>query len=190
MANATYAFAKDNVPSGVHVVRNPFALLSSAYHSHLRTHPIKDWPELVAQRRLLEGAPKDVGVMLTIAFIERADFYAGAVGPFAALRSWDYSDARFQTMRMEDVVRDATATVGAALHARFGDALALPDPREFKFERFSNKRPPGQVDALSHYRSGDPDQWRAELPEQALAYVKSQLRDLLERQYPDVLRSL
>ena len=73
--NASYEFLSDHISSGIHVVRNPLDVLVSAFYSHLSTHPLDGWPELAKQREVLCSVPRDAGLMLTVTFLERADFY-------------------------------------------------------------------------------------------------------------------
>jgi hypothetical protein len=185
--NASYQFLSHKVTDGVHVIRNPFDLLVSAYYSHKTTHSIEGWPKLAAQRRLLETLPYDVGVLLTVAFIERSDFYDVALGPFAGLREWDFDDPRFETLRMEDLVKNVNGILGLRLIREFGDRLILPTSGEFQFEQFAGGRTPGRTDPLSHYRSGEVGEWRKVLPEAAGEYVKTHFAELLAKHYPEYL---
>ena len=189
LGNVSYEFVRYQLNEGLHIIRNPFDLLVSAYYSHKTTHSTDGWPKLELQRRLLEIAPYDVGILLTLAFIERSDFYDVALGPFAGLRQWDFNDQRFQTFRMEDLVTNVNGVLGSNLKNRFGESLILPDPSEFRFERFAGGRSPGQIDPLSHYRSGENGAWRKQLPPIAVQYIRTHFADLLMRHYPEHLTS-
>jgi len=162
LTNVSYEFVRYQLNEGIHIIRNPFDLLVSAYYSHKTT-------------------------LLTLAFIERSDFYDVALGPFAGLRQWDFTDQRFQTLRMEDLVANVNGILGSHLKKRFGESLILPDPSEFNFERFANGRSPGDTDPLSHYRSGETGAWRKELPPHAVEYVRTHFADLLMKYYPEHL---
>jgi hypothetical protein len=186
LINGDYAFLKDRIVGGIHVVRNPLALLASAYYSHLATHPLQGWPELVVQRAALQMVGREEGMLLTLAFLERHAFGAGAVGPFHALRVWDYADTRFVNMRMEDVVAAPAQTLGAAAAGHFGGGLVLPDDAAFSFERFAGGRRPGEIDAGSHYRAGSGDAWRRELPAAAVAYVRAHQAGVISALYPEL----
>ena len=100
LTNADYSFVRNRVLSGIHVIRNPLDLICSAYYSHLSTHSLEGWPELELQRTVLKSVSKPEGLMLTLTFLERSDFYSGAIGPLLALRHWDFSDEAFSTLRM------------------------------------------------------------------------------------------
>lgn len=185
--NADYSFLKDRIGSGIHIVRNPFDLLLSAYYSHLSTHGVKGWPELAVQREILKSVKREKGILLTIPFVERADFYTGTCGPFLSMRTWNYDDVRFSTVRMEDIVTDVGGTIGKALQKHFGSEFQLPEAEEFRFERFANNRRPGQRDNTSHYRTGVHGKWRHELPKAAVTYVRFNQSELVERFYPEDL---
>ena len=187
LKNASYDFARHNRLAGCHVVRNPLSVLSSAYFSHLRTHPTDGWPELAGQRALLSSVDRTTGMFLTLAFIERADFYSGAIGPLYGLRSWDYNDAGFHTLKMEDLVLSPAHFFSQSFAFMGMEDIRLPDDRDFAFAKFADAREPGQVAEVSHYRSGNPDDWRNHVPSAVVAYVRLHFRPLLERWYPEVL---
>ncbi|NKE43217.1 sulfotransferase domain-containing protein [Roseomonas frigidaquae] len=185
LANAAYPFLAGRIPGGIHIIRNPLDLVVSAYHSHRNTHPTEGWPQLAAQQDLLRRVPAEDGLLLTLAFLERADFHPGAVGPLHALRHWDFDDARFVTLRMEDVVQRPTERLGGLLKASHPGHL-LPPADQHSFAAVAG-RPPGQVDAGSHYRAGTAGQWRSELPDSAIGYLRAHLAPLLHRFYPETL---
>jgi hypothetical protein len=185
--NAGYDFSARQNLRGLHIVRCPLSILASAYHSHLRTHTVEDWPELVPQREILQNCTTDEGYLLTIAFLGRPDFGWRAIGPFLALGTWDFEDNRFTTARMEDVVQDISGTLGLELQRHFGKDIRLPSDQDFSFSCFSGERPPGAVDENSHYRSGDPFQWRHELPQVAVTYLATQFRDFMREYYKEHL---
>ena len=128
-------------------------------------------------------------MLLTLAFLERADFYTYTPGPLVAMRTWNYDDPRFPTLRMEDMVANINGTVGAALIKTLGSQLTVPSVDRFAFDRFAGDRRPGEVNDNSHYRSGLPGQWRRELPAAAITYIRSNQRTVLERFYPQSLVS-
>jgi hypothetical protein len=185
--NALHGFARQQDWSGVHVIRNPLDLVCSAYFSHRNTHRVEGWRMMTLQRDLLRSVSKAEGMMMTIAALERADFDVRVVGPLLAMREWNYGDPHIATLRMEDAVGDVDATIGAAFKAWFGTGLNLPDPAGFAFQAFSKGRRPGEIDEDSHYRSGQADAWREDMPEAAVKYVRLHMRDVLERFYPDGL---
>ncbi len=183
--NASYAAAVQLGGGGLHVIRNPLDILVSAYHSHLKTHSLFEWPELARQRSILQENDEVSGYFLTLAFIERDDFYNGAIGPLYALRNWNFADPEFQTLRMEDIVKDPDGALGAAIRSRLPDCL-LPAGAQHSFEAVAG-RPFGSTDDGSHYRSGQPDQWRDTLPIAVVRYVQTHYRELLEAFYPESL---
>ncbi len=187
MTNASYGSLFGEIEGGIHVIRNPLDLIVSAYYSHKATHPVDAWPELAVQRRVLCSVDRHDGMLLTLSFLEREDFFEGAEGPLRALRRWNFDDQRFANVRMEDLVRLPNEVLGPLLQAQRPD-LTLPDAENHTFEAVTG-RAPGVIDDGSHYRSGRPDQWRTELPQSVVEYVRAHFRPLLDRFYPEVLAS-
>ncbi len=188
LTNALYHQIK-NVIDGpiVHVVRNPLDIIVSAYYSHRSTHGLDRWPQLQSQRRILMNCSEEEGLFLTLTFLERGEFYPETPGPLHGLRSWYFDDGRIRTVRMEDLVKDIGFVFGEVLLDVFGEAINLPKPSDFTFERMSNGRRIGEIDEMSHYRSGKPGGWRDKLPKPVIAYVREHFRDFMERYYPDAL---
>ena len=186
LANASYRFVQQNGLAGCHVIRNPLSVLTSVYFSHLHSHPVEEWPKLAAQRALLLSADRITGLYLTMAFIERPDFSGCSVGPFYGLRTWDYGNPDFVTLRMEDMVRHPAVALREALASVRIENPILPRDDNFSFARFSNGRTSGEIDAASHYRSGSEDDWREHLPSAIVEHVKSRFRTLMDRFYNDV----
>lgn len=188
LTNANYDVVRGHLTQRcVHVIRNPLNIVQSAYYSHLSTHSTEGWPELVLQREILNSVCREDGMLLTIAFCERQDFYQATQGPLAALRRWDFDDPRVVTVRGEDLVADPSTVISSAFGGAGTAELTWPASNGFSFARFSGGRAPGTVDNSSHYRSGDPDAWRRELSPAAIIYIQEQFRALLERYYPEAL---
>jgi len=185
--NANYGFARQRGWSGVHIIRNPLDLLCSAYYSHRDTHLLGSWAQLMRQRQILQAVSKSEGMLMTLAFLERVDFDVRVIGPFISLRCWDYADGAYATLRMEDVVADVEATLGAAFRKHFGADLKLPEASDFVFEAFSRGRKPGELDSRSHYRLGRAGVWADELPQAAVQYIRLHLGEVLKRFYPECL---
>jgi hypothetical protein len=184
--NASYEFVRDNLDEGIHVIRNPLDIVVSAYYSHRNTHPLDGWPELASQRQILQAVSEREGMFLTLAFLERDDFYSGAVGPLHALRHWNFDDERFCTLRMEDIVLDPELVLGSILKSRFPDSI-LPPADNHTFEAVSGRQI-GKIDDNSHYRSGKADQWKEVLPDAIISYVRIYFASILERFYPDSIQ--
>lgn len=178
--------------SGVHVVRNPFSVVVSAYFSHLRTHPVgapgEEWHELVQQRERLSALSKSEGLHATIRFLLDPAFYPATPGPLLAMRDWPYGDPRFVTLRMEDFVKAPVTRLMEALQ-RSGvgaaDWVRAPD-EEFAFERISGGRRIGEADVTSHFRSGDPQDWKSHLDAGHLSKIRDHCRQVLEWHYPEL----
>lgn len=184
-SNALYSDCRGR--RGVHVIRNPLMIVLSAYHSHLRTHPLHNWPELAEQRTRLIALDFESGLEETIRFLESANFHrrsaeAHAAGPLFALRTWDYEDPRFTTLRMEDLVREPAGALRSAVRR----SLRFPPDEDFRFERFSDGRRIGEADASHHYRCGNESEWRS-LPGHIVRTIRMTHGYVLERFYPEVL---
>ena len=185
--NATYRFASEHDLFGCHVIRNPLNLIVSAYYSHLETHPLfGGWPALLLQRDLLKSVGKEDGMFLTLTFLERADIGKRWIGPLLALRQWDYTDRRFETLKMEDVVARPEFFLRPVLSLLNENGhVHLPLDSEMAFSNFSGGREPGDIDNSSHYRSGSEDSWKGELPTAIVRYIRTRFDDFMERFYPD-----
>lgn len=187
LANANYDAVRDNLCcENIHFIRNPLSIVSSAYYSHLRTHSTDGWERLERQRELLQSREADEGVYLTLNFLESIQFYPRTPGPLASLLNWDYDDPRVRTVRMEDVVNEPDRFLTDVFQSAGLEAGQVPDVSPFRFEQFTGRQI-GQVDPESHYRSGDPQGWRKELPAGAIAYIRTKFRHVLERYYPSAL---
>jgi hypothetical protein len=187
--NAQYRNIFDTIDSAnnyFHIIRNPLSVVLSAYHSHLSTHPLTGWESLARQRTILEKVDPEIGMLLTLSFIESSYFYPQTNGPLCDMRSWDYEDERIVTLRMEDITADPGTFLETLSNTHLLKDAKLPDADDFTFKKFSG-RDPGVVDPSSHYRSGSPDEWRNALPKSVIDYVRSHYRDLLERFYPEAL---
>lgn len=183
--NSSYGFLRNNIDDGVHIIRNPLDIVVSAYYSHKETHPLDGWPKLSAQRKLLRESNIHDGMFATLAFLEKDDFYDGAVGPLHGLRHWDYDDTRFPTLRMEDIVLNPNEMLGSILKQNLKGSK-IPHPEAHTFLAMTGRQS-GQIDNSSHYRSGEPDQWRSALPEAVIAYIRTHYEQLLKRFYPTSL---
>ncbi len=188
LTNAVYDVVRDHIECpAIHIIRNPLDIVVSAYYSHFSTHDVEGWPALGDQRRVLAGCSREQGFFLTLAFLERADFYTGTPGPLHALRCWNFDDERICTVRMEDIVKDVNYQLGGFLIENLAGPIELPSPGDFTFERITGGRHAGEIDDRSHYRSGRPGEWRRDLPEPVINYIRTHFRPLLERYYRDSL---
>lgn len=183
--NSSYEQARKHDLLGVHVVRNPVNLILSAYYSHLASHPLIDgWVNLEKQRSLLQQSTFEQGLVYTLTFLERADFGWKTPGPLYALRTWNYADLSFDTRKMEDVTSDPSALLRGFPNI---DDLIMPNSADHTFARLSGGRQPGISDTSSHYRTGDPNDWRYHDVETLQSYIKIWFSDLLLRYYPEML---
>lgn len=188
LTNSSYPFVKEKNIGGCHIVRNPMSIIASAYFSHLKTHSLDDWEALALQRNLLSTEDRVAGLFLTLTFLERADFGEGSIGPLYGLRIWDYADPRFLTIRMEDAIGDPEASIKSALSfVGYSGVEKFPPKSQYAFQNFSGGRAIGMIDEGSHYRSGDPDDWKRHLPRPIVHYVQTHFEALLAKYYPETL---
>lgn len=156
-SNADINFVRDVAVRGVHVVRDPRDLIVSAYFSHRYSHPEEGWPRLRHYRRYLQKLSKRDGLLAEIEF---------SAGTLAHLLIWDYQQPNILEVRFEDLVRADQSTF-----QRIFDFLRLlPAPldrenlrqivEQYSFRNLSGGRAPGQEDLQSHYRKGQPGDWR------------------------------
>jgi hypothetical protein len=89
---------------GVHIVRDPRDIVVSSYFSHRYSHPTDDWPELVEFRKVLEGLPKDEGLIENMKFTETLPIDGWKTDLFRTLRTWDYALPNVLELRFEDLV--------------------------------------------------------------------------------------
>ncbi len=190
LANASYRDISTMSSRGCHIIRNPMSIVCSAYFSHARTHPTASWPQLLHQRYLLSQYTPDEGLFLTLAFLERERFGDHAGGPLNGLSTWNYDDERYKTVRMEDLVL-RPSEIFATVFKHFGldeSRMKFPDEARYAFAQYAEGRKPGSIDFGSHYRSGDPEEWRLLLPPPIVGYLRHHFFHFLDRFYPESLR--
>ncbi|MGD9656851.1 MAG: hypothetical protein AB7U61_04285 [Methylocystis sp.] len=187
--NADYFSIQDPLSANmqcIHVIRNPLSVIVSAYYSHLRTHPVDGWDSLVEQRRVLSQVDKDIGMALTLAFLESSHFQPETNGPLHDLRSWAYDDSRIVTLRMEDITSSTADFFATLSRTEVLKNALMPDPGRFSFAAITGRQQ-GATDLSSHYRCGSSDEWRDALPRGVILYMLHHYRDLLLRFYPEAL---
>lgn len=178
--------------NGVHIIRNPYSVVVSAYYSHLNTHPVElkndSWVKLSTQRKRLETLDVDEGISATIDFLRDPEFYPGTPGPLHAMANWQYDDTRFTTLRMEDLVQAPMTRLSEAFgrcRIDLGEYI-LPSDAHFTFEKISGGRHVGQIDEKSHYRSGNPDDWKSRLSPDNAHKIKDCCRNVFDLFYADL----
>ena len=88
-------------------------------------------------------------------------------------------------MRMEDIVRYPSNTVGAYLASCVPEGK-FPDEKAHSYSSITG-RSPGTIDPSSHYRSGKVDQWREALPESIIKCMRAHYGEILGAYYPKSL---
>jgi hypothetical protein len=169
----------------LHVIRNPMSVVVSAYYSHLSSHPTTDWPELLDQRLFLQRITREDGLAATLEFLERP--WDGNPGVMRAMGVWNYDDPRIITVRLEDITAHSSSILSQFLRVNFARNVKLPHAENYSFEKMSGGRKIGEVDNTSHYRSGNAEGWREELPKRLQDYIRMHYTKLLKTYYPEVL---
>lgn len=194
---------------GVHIVRDPRDILTSAYFSHLHSHKTGAWPELIEHRKRLESLDKDEGLLAEF------DFNAPV---FAEMTGWNYELPWVLELRMEDFTpdplngwleifqhldlideshRNKLAQLGwwlrsslNILNAKTASPFKLSTPRVpaerllgmVHDNRFATKtagRKEGQEDVKSHYRKGKAGDWRNHFKQQHVDAFHARYDELL-----------
>ncbi|WP_435257053.1 FkbM family methyltransferase [Thioclava sp. FR2] len=191
--NAHSGMLSDPDAGGIHIIRNPFSVVVSAYFSHLRTHAIAlktgTWVKLAQQRERTSVLNKRDGLSATIDFLLDQEFFPATPGPLHALSNWPYEDQRFFPLLMEEFVKAPVTNLLSAMAQSGNDTLpyrVLPDDSDLTFKKMSNGRSVGQTDETSHYRSGDPNDWKLHLEPEHRAAIRKACRPVFERFYPDL----
>ncbi|SHL05651.1 sulfotransferase domain-containing protein [Rhodothermus profundi] len=193
---------------GVHVVRDPRDLIVSAYFSHRYSHWFKPGTEEYAHQERLRRVPKEEGIRLEIEFSERylrpiADWdfsmphvlelkfeevtarpYESILQIFAFLGLLDEDDWTWWRQLI-----DTPRFVWNRVARRWGGwgrwpRRTIPAEKllgivyELQFERLA-RRSRGQEDPKSHYRKGQPGDWRNHFTEEHVALFKERYPGLL-----------
>jgi len=187
--NADYSGINNHISANMqcmHVIRNPMSVVVSAYYSHLRTHPIDGWDLLARQRNVLSEVDKDVGMALTLSFLESSHFQPETNGPLYDISAWKYDDSRIITLRMEDITANAANFFREMSRTEALRNASMPDPDRYSFAAMTGRQQ-GVTDLSSHYRCGSSTEWRDALPRGVILYVIHHYRDFMLRFYPEVI---
>jgi hypothetical protein len=185
--NSQYDTVALDCEAGVRIIRHPGSVVTSAYYSHLNSHEVSDWQQLKYQREILQKVDKDMGMALTVSFLEKSNFYFSSAGPLNCFANWLFDDPRFITMRMEDFVLNPGEYLRKSIVANGFDPahLLIPDEEKYTFEAMSGRKI-GEADQNSHYRSGKPDDWKRQLPQAVKIYLSTHFSTLIDRYYTNI----
>ena len=111
---------------GFHVVRDPRDVIVSAYFSHLYSHGTKNWPELEAHRRELQGLSKEDGLLCEMEFSRQE---------FEEMYAWDYEQEHVLELKMEELT--AQPVEGFLQVAQFLDILDARAAARNDVQRFA-----------------------------------------------------
>jgi hypothetical protein len=189
--NANARFVRNLRPyRGFHVVRDPRDILVSAYFSHKKTHPTKDWPELGTHRDKLNKLGQDEGLFEEMEFNREI---------FEEMFDWDYHQEHVLELKQEELTVDPYRQflaifgfLGVLDESHFGKRRQLPyllrtcqnvlyKQRRFparhaydsipaerllgivhdnRFSNYAGGRKQGEENASSHYRKGVAGDWK------------------------------
>jgi hypothetical protein len=201
---------RDGRLRGFHVIRDPRDVCVSAYFSHRNSHPTQGWPLLVDVREFLCRASLEEGLAFEIDFLAPT-FEAMASWDYRhpeilEMRFEELVAAPTRTLLSilqfvglcppADEARRSTGpppfhAPGEKVRRRLGvrpsKRLLTPERvativYRHTFAAKSGGRQPGQLDAMSHYRSGEIGQWRS--------YFTPSLITQFEARYPGLLSQL
>lgn len=191
---------------GFHVIRDPRDVVTSAYFSHLKSHPTKVWPDLKPHREKLQGLAKEEGLH------EELSFSAKNLGHMS---TWNYEDPRILELRYEDLSaqpkesfvrifehlglldeesgppQGALRLYGNRIVRRWSNQRRLPFRRSgiteaeihaivdsFDFKKLAGGRKPGEVNENHHFRKGVAGDWRNHFQDDHVAAFKERYGDL------------
>jgi hypothetical protein len=208
-SNAEYKHVKEIIKiKGFHVIRDPRDIAVSAYFSHLNSHPITHWPELLAHRKKLKKVSKGEGLFLDMEFTKNV---------YEDLFSWNYSQTNVLEIKMEELIQnpyeilvkaynflgliDDTGSVlikHMVFHCfniinrinrktggifPFRKKIPLEELLYIiynnRFSKKAEKRNPGEEDSKSHYRKGLAGDWVNHFNPDHKKYFKEKYNDLL-----------
>lgn len=166
---------------GSHMIRDPRDIAVSAYHYHLWTE--EKWVHVPREeysgrtyQEYLNSLDRSDGLSAEIRRL--------AAGLFKGMGAWDYAQPEFIELRYEDVIVDPT-TWFACVFRHYGfteeaveNSVAISE--KFSFSKVSG-RSMGEVDKVSHLRSGRPGQWREEFSAEHVSLFKELTGDLIVR---------
>lgn len=195
---------------GVHVIRDPRDIIVSAYFSYRNSHWFKPGTELYTHQQRLQKLSKEEGLLLEIELSERylrpiaewpynlphvlelkfeevtAHPYEAALRMFSFLGLLDEEEWSWWQQ-----LTDTPRFVWNRLARRWGGYGRWPRRRipaekllgivhSMEFARLA-RRPKGQEDPKSHYRKGQPGDWRNHFTEEHVAAFKERYPGLLPR---------
>ena len=89
---------------GVHIIRDPRDIITSAYFSHLHSHSTSGWPELAKFRKEIGNMSKEEGFLLNIDFTSRLPVDGLDLDLFKSMEEWNYKTSNILEMKYEDII--------------------------------------------------------------------------------------
>jgi hypothetical protein len=168
---------------GFHVVRDPRDIIVSAYFSHLYSHSTQGWPELVEQRKRLQKASKNEGLLITIDFLKHLKVEGISLNLFDSMHNWNYSMPNIMEIKFEDLIYNPGQKFWEIFHfLEISDnfkAEILEAVQKNDFSTLSGGRKPGQEDLKNHYRNGVPGNWKNHFEKEHIDFFKTNYNELI-----------
>lgn len=152
---------------GFHVIRDPRDIAVSGYFSHLYTHPIDQWADLVDHRALLASLPFTDGLIAELEYLYNV---------FNSIATWNYNRPNVLEIWYKELSDNEFN-----FFRKVFDYLNVPlnddDLREmldnYNYKSLSGGREKGDEDIHKHYRKGIEGDWKNYFEECHKDYFKA-----------------
>jgi hypothetical protein len=207
-ANAKVPETFDSL-KGFHIVRDPRDICVSAYFSHLYSHPIKKWTALKKHRQRIKQLPKEEGLLEEMNFLGgifhnmfRWNYNCPHIMELKMEQFTRYPVRYFTRIFQFLGLLDFEAPPAGVIYklkslfnkihfrypALFPFSFVRPHLSSYRLERIVQKntfkhmakgRQRGESDPTSHYRKGEPGDWKNHFTTAHKKYFKKEYGDLL-----------
>lgn len=183
--NSCYQRHVSENDTGLHIIRDPRAMLLSAYNSHKYSHPVVNWPELVDHRKKLNAVDFETGLMLTMDFLQSTEWQWSdrhvenrPFPPFTQILTWDYkNNNNIRTVKMEEITTDPLPYL-KPFFSESNENILIECIKIHSFtylkRRTNNK----------HYINGNNNKWKEVLPSSVIQRC-NRLFEFLIKEYYD-----
>ena len=182
---------ENNFKKFIRVVRNPMSVLNSSYFSHKYSHKL--WPELEIHRNILMKYSDDdpISWFLQLAWVQSGHLSGDVVvDTFSQYQLYETEDNKnIKVFLFEDIIKDPIEFLKDVVkfYGYEVDSFKYPDKSKFTFEALSKGRKIGDVDKKSHFRSGNQDEWKKNVPKDIVLFIKEHYKPFISRYYKDLL---
>lgn len=167
----------------LHVIRDPRDIIISAYHSHLMSHPINEWYELLSHREALKSCSYIEGLKKTIQFLEchewiqsRTRLSNRAAPPLISMLNWDYDDPRIETVRSEDITQQPFEYF-KHIYPEESHELLTETLDEITYDTMKKIRPEHYSNPLTTPR------WNKEMPQEIIELCNRRYSRIISKYY-------